>query len=372
MDGKGRRNRRGKGEGSIFQRADGYWVGSCEAGYRWSEAKGKLVRRQARVVRKRRVDVVEALDELRRQVAAGVVPDRTVTVEDYLSWYLDNCLPEVADSTREQYRTRVTRWVVPYVGRYRLCRLRKAHVVEMMSALAAKGYSASVRSQALTLLRQALDFAVSDDMLVKNPCDGVKAPTPKAKTDDTPTEDEAKALLAAAQAERNGAMAHLVLTYGLRQGELRGARWSKLDLDGDEPYMAVPRSTTKTDAGERTIPLLAVTVDLLRAHRKAQAAERLAAGSWADEDLVFTDERGRQLAKNRCLEWWHALCDQAGVRRCRMHAGRHGAATLLFEAGVPIEVVSKILGHKDVATTRKVYLRVRDDIQRKALRKLAS
>lgn len=59
------------------------------------------------------------------------------------------------------------------------------------------------------------------------------------------------------------------------------------------------------------------------------------------------------------------------MRRCRMHAGRHGAATLLFEADVPIEIVSKILGHKDVATTRNVYLRVRDDIQRKALRKIA-
>jgi integrase len=54
-----------------------------------------------------------------------------------------------------------------------------------------------------------------------------------------------------------------------------------------------------------------------------------------------------------------------------MHAGRHAAATLLFEAGVPIEVVSAILGHKDVATTRKVYLRVRADLQRKALAKIA-
>jgi integrase len=361
------RNRRGKGEGSIHQRRDGYWVGSVEAGYRWSEAKQKMVRRQARVVRKSRPAVVEALDELRRQVSAGVVPDRKVTVAAFLDWYVEHALPEIADSTREQYRTRVSAWITPYVGQHRLVKLTRLHVLGMMSALRDKGYSAATRSQALTLLRQAMAEAVASDMLIRNPCDGVKAPTPQAKTDDTPTAEESRALLEAAEEDRLGAMAVLVLKYGLRQGELRGLRWS--DVGDDE--LTVRRSTTKTDSGARTLPLLPDVKAALARHRKAQAAERLAAQAWADDELVFTTERGRAIGKNAALDWWHALCAAAEVRRCRMHAGRHAAATLLFEAGVAIETVAAILGHRDVATTRKVYLRVRSDLQRKALTQIA-
>lgn len=75
---------RGQGEGSIYRRGDGYWVGQVEIGH---YPNGR--RRRARVVRRYRADVVEALDELRRQVRDGVVPDRTRSVATFLAFWLD-------------------------------------------------------------------------------------------------------------------------------------------------------------------------------------------------------------------------------------------------------------------------------------------
>jgi integrase len=361
------RNRRGKGEGSIYQRADGYWVGSCEAGYRWSEAKGKLVRRQARVVRKTRASAVAGLDELRAQVAAGCVPDRTQTVAQYLAWWLENVAKgSVKESTYDTYTSQVAN-LAKFIGRVKLGNLRKSHVVAMMANMAAAGLGDASRAACLTRLRQALRFAYEDGAIPRNVADGVTAPAYEPKTDDTPTVEESEAILSEAEGDRLELLAWLNLKYGNRQGELLHLRW---DDDGEDDYEV---TEGKTNAAKRTIPKTPEAKAKFAAHRRRQAAERLAAGeAWEDSGYVFVDERGRKLDGRKVRAWWHALCKRAGVKRCRFHAGRHAAATLLFAAGVEIEVVSKILGHKDVATTRKVYLRVLDDLVRRGLLRAAA
>jgi integrase len=361
------RNRRGKGEGSIYQRADRYWVGSCEAGYRWSEAKGKLVRRQARVVRKTRASAVAGLDELRAQVAAGCVPDRTRTVAQYLTWWLDNVAKgSVAESTYGTYRSQVAN-LVKFIGRVKLGALRKSHVVAMMANMAAAGLGDASRAACLTRLRQALRFAYEDGAIVRNVAEGVTAPAYEPKTDDTPTVEESEAILAAAEGDRLQLLAWLNLKYGNRQAELLNLRWEDV---GEDAYEVIEG---KTNAAKRTIPQTPEATAKFDAHRRHQAAERLAAGSdWVESGYVFVDARGHKLDGRKVRAWWHALCERAGVKRCRFHAGRHAAATLLFAAGIPIEIVSKILGHSDVAVTRKVYLRVRDDLVRRGLLQVAA
>jgi integrase len=361
------RNRRGKGEGSIYQRADGYWVGSCEAGYRWSEAKGKLVRRQVRVVRKTRASAVAGLDELRAQVAARCVPDRTKTVAQYLACWLENVAKgSVAASTYGTYRAQVAN-LVKVIGWVKLGNLRKSHVVAMMANMAAAGLGDASRSAALTRLRQALRFAYEDGAVPRNVAEGVTAPAYEPKTDDTPTVEESEAILTTAGGDRLELLAWLNVKYGNRQGELLNMRWEDV---GEDAYEV---TEGKTNASKRTIPLTPEAKAKFDAHRRRQAADRLAAGAdWVDSGYVFVDERGRKLDGRWVRAWWHALCGRAGVKRCRFHAGRHAAATLLFAAGVPIEVVSKILGHQDVANTRKVYLRVLDDLVRRGLLQAAA
>lgn len=82
--------------------------------------------------------------------------------------------------------------------------------------------------QALSFVRQARDGAAANDLIPRNPCDGVKAPTAQPKTDDIPTAEEAEAIIAAAAEDRIGALAYLALRCGMRSGELRacGGRWA--------------------------------------------------------------------------------------------------------------------------------------------------
>jgi integrase len=82
----------------------------------------------------------------------------------------------------------------------------------------------------------------------------------------------------------------------------------------------------------RWVPIPAPLVEQLRAHRAAQAVERLAAGtSWEDWDLVFADQRGRPINPRRDWAEFKAMLSLSGVPDARPHDASHTAATLLLE-----------------------------------------
>jgi integrase len=361
---------RGKGEGSIYRRGDGYWVGSVEAG---RDEHGR--RKKARVVRRYRADVVTALDELRRHVAQGVVPDRSRSVEQYLTWWLDEVAAnQVSAGSLHEYGTRVKR-ITPEIGHHKLANLRTPHVQALANRLA-RTYPRSPKTRATTLatLRQALRWAVGAELIVRNPAEGVTGPkTPVAKVDDTMEADEAKAVLKAAEGDALEAMYWLAVNYGLRIGELMALRWP--DVDFAEGEITVRRSATKSDAGHRTLPLIDDAKRVLQAHRRKQPVTQI-------DGYVFCRATGQRLYHALVHRRWNDLLTKAGIthlcRNCdssdkcsssvrRFHSSRHTCATLLLERGVELEVVSAILGHANISLTANIYAKVRSDLRRRGL-----
>lgn len=378
--------RRGHGEGSVYQRKDGYWVGSVECG-RYPNGR----RRRARVVRRYKNGdngVLAGLDELKKQIAEGVVPDRTTTVAKYLDFWLTEVMQgQVSEGSYREYEKRVRR-VIPHIGHIKLGRLTKAHVQALANRLAEQyPRSPATRSQTLTTLKRALKWAAGN-IIPSNPAQFIEAPKTKtAKVDDTLDEAEAKDVLKAAESDDLYALFWLALKYGLRLGELINLRWSDIDFKSGEMTVA----TAKTRAGERTLPLIEDAKAVLKAHRKGSKLTSL-------DGHVFLRPTGRPLSQQWAGEQWSALLERAGIshlcRNCgvecthgpeterpcrdcrcsthirRFHCSRHTAATLLLEAGVELEVVSAILGHANIGITADLYARVRADLKRKGLEKL--
>jgi site-specific recombinase XerD len=103
-----------------------------------------------------------------------------------------------------------------------------------------------------------------------------------------------------------------------------------------------------------TLAMPVPLVTQLRAHRRAQNAERLAAGTtWNDWDLVFCSPAGLPINPHDDWEDWRSLLAAAGVREARVHDARHTAGTLLLEQGVDIRVVQQVLGHSQLSQTQR-------------------
>jgi hypothetical protein len=125
--------------------------------------------------------------------------------------------------------------------------------------------------------------------------------------------------------------------------------WRSTRRDGD----------TKTPRSRRSLVLPKRAIDVLTAHGKRQAVERLAAGeAWQDANLVFCHEDGRQYSSD-ALNWrFSRMTRRAGIGHWHAHEGRHTAVSIMSSNGVPIQDISDTVGHKSTHVTETVYRHV--------------
>jgi integrase len=348
------------GEGSVYEdKTRGGYVGAINIAL-----EGQPPRRR-KVTGATKTEVRKKLRALAVARDNGTLPvGPSITTGAWLTFWLDDILPgTVTAGTEAMYRQVVKDWITPHVGGIRLDRLTPEHVVAMMRALERKGLSVTTQKKARTVLRRALTIAERYGRVTRNAAGLTDAPKlPAAKLDDSLTLEEARTVLRAAAGDRLEALAHLVLTAGIRQGEALELRWPDVDFDSSEILVR----GTKTETSWRKVLLPHATTTLLREHRARQIHERLAARTWEDPDLCFATTIGTRIHRRNALRWWHDLLATAGVPRRRFHATRHTAATLMLNNGVPLEVVSKTLGHAGLAITADIYARVGRQAQREA------
>ncbi len=356
--------RRGKGEGSIYRRSDGQWVGSVDLGPQGGR------RRRKTVYGRTQKEVRDKLRALQRTVDAGSLPPpANLTVARYLEDWLVRFLPgTVSPRTEVIYRNAIDRYVLPTVGSVKLHQLSPAHVSEMLVTLEAQGYAPETRRIARAVLRRALRRAEQEGFLTRNVAaiaDGVKIPRREGRT---LTPEQAQAFLREVKGDRLEVAYVVALALGLRRGELLGVSWDDLKLDGPMPVVRIRRqllrhsgqgvllADLKTAGSRRTLHLSQPLVDLLRVHRARQDAEKQAARIWRNpSNLVFTSTIGTPLDPEAFGRTVPRICKRAGLGHWSIHELRHSCASLLLAMGVPLEVVSDTLGHASIRVTMDVY-----------------
>jgi integrase len=173
-----------------------------------------------------------------------------------------------------------------------------------------------------------------------------------------------------AAGERLFALFCLATYCGLRRDELIGLAWADTDLGG---RTVAVRETgggdgTKSEQGDRTVPLPLQVVRALKAWRKVQAAGRLAWGEmWTDSGLVFTREDGTAVPGQWASVRFETLAYRAGLPPVRFHDLRHGAASLLKAAGYDSKYISAILGHSRSSFTDATYVTLFPDVASAAM-----
>jgi integrase len=187
----------------------------------------------------------------------------------------------------------------------------------------------------------------------------------------------------AVQNDRLYAACALLVTTGMRRGEVLGLRWADVDFDDRQIAITQTLSTAgkelvigppKTPRSRRHVFLDVQTVDVLRDHRKRQKIEQLAAGpGWErGSDLVFRNEIGNVVNPDVFSRGFKKIIRSLDVPIIRLHDLRHTYATLALKAGVHPKVVSERLGHARVGVTLDLYSHVVPSIAREAADVVAS
>ena len=92
---------------------------------------------------------------------------------------------------------------------------------------------------------------------------------------------------------------------------------------------------------------------------------------WEDNDLVFPSSVGSIKNKNNLYKDFYRIIELAGLPKIRFHDLRHTAATLMITNGIPINVVSKILGHSNPSITLSTYTHCMTGMQEGAAEMMA-
>lgn len=209
--------KRGNGEGSISRRKSGGWM----AQYAVYTAEG---RKRKTIYGKTRKEVADKLAKAVSDREDGLVFDAgTLTVEEYLErWLLDCVRDTVKASTYSSYGQLVRTHAVPALGRLRLKTLTATHVRSLLREELDAGLSPRTVQYLRFVLRKALDQAVIDNLIPRNPVAGVKSPQVRREEIKPLSPEQARLFLqtAVGAGNRLEALYAVAIHLGLRQGEL--------------------------------------------------------------------------------------------------------------------------------------------------------
>ena len=274
--------KRANGEGSIRKRKDGRWEGRYTAGY---DAKtGKRITKN--VLGKTQAEVREKLKKALEE-CQGLDVSRTeeYTVAAWLrTWYELYAKPNVRTVTANRYELIIERYTIPRIGTIKLKKLTTRHLQKLYKELLedgrihvgkgeAKGLSTTTVRSVHLMLHAALERAVKERLIPRNPTEDCIAPKPrKIEMQILPSEDM-HAYLEAAKARDLLPMFYLELVSGLRKGELVALRWDDVDIQNrtisvSKQYVRNPDGSLeltrpKTENSVRLVSIPQTAVELL-------------------------------------------------------------------------------------------------------------
>ena len=247
-------------------------------------------------------------------------------------------------STKKGVRSVLEGRMLPAFGSKQLDRITPAQVRKWFDAFsrAAPGNANS----ALKLLRQIMNFAIACGYIDANPMRGIRRNRRPALTRFLSREEIGRLHKALDRQTRKGGreqadIIRLLLLTGCRKGEIVRLRWS--EVDGDRLVLADGKT------GPRTLPL------------NTQARRILERQPRDGSSFVFPLPRDPSRPRSRNLALWYRVRREAGIEDVRLHDLRHTHASHAVMNGVPVPVVSRLLGHSNVRMTlRYAHLGDRD------------
>lgn len=387
------------------QRQDGIYD------YRWTSPDGKRHSIYASTLEELRAKeeqiTVDAHDGIKTET-------RMVTVNEMFDLWCD-LKRGIKDNTFQNYKYMYNLFIRPNFGKMRITMVKKTDVKRFYNTLAdGKILKVSTIYTLHNILHQVFDMALNDNYIRLNPTDNMLKELKKAHNFSV---EKRKALTIPEQElfmrflKDSPQYNHwypvfaVMLGTGMRVGELTGLRWCDVDFDFDEDLIRVNHTlvfynhgdnkgctfsinTPKTEAGNRTIPILPSVKEALQMERKTQQELDVKCSVSIDgySDFIFVNRFGatqHQGTLNKAIKRIIRDCNDEVLLKSKekdpvllppfsCHSLRHTFTTRAVESGMNVKVLQEVLGHKDISTTLNIYTDVTKDTKKKEVSTLGN
>lgn len=284
---------------------------------------------------------------------------------------------DVSRKTLRGYCDRMRLDVLPTLGSAKLETLSRQRLQDLITSLQTdRQLSRRTIQLSVVVLKAALETAVLDHLIPRNPADRLVLPK-KAHTEMRVLSAEQMATFLRKTSERPyGVLWTLLLTAGFRPQEALALQWG--DVDFDTGTIKIVRALVETspgtyavgpvkvEASRRNVTVPQGTLESLRVHRRKQAAAILKAGkAYQQQGFIFATRTGGYLRISNIAPHWKADLKAAGLPVVRLYDARHSHQTALLGAGVNPKVVAERGGHS-VEVLMSTYAHVLPSMQREA------
>lgn len=207
-----------------------------------------------------------------------------------------------------------------------------------------KAYTKKSISRKLNSIKTFFRFLKLNDLIVEDPSTLISHPKFETPPPRILSKTEYRALRDAAREDpRTYAIIELLLQTGIRIGELADIRLNQLKIESDEEgTLYIPESRTTL---ERTIPLNKAAIAALKEYLKTRPE--------TEDDHLFVTRTGNPLLVRNIRASIDRYYEKAGIENAKVNDLRHTWIAHHIKQGTSLVTISKMAGHRRLATTEK-------------------
>ena len=319
----------------------------------------------------------QMMADMDRGIAIRKCPKK---ISEWMDEWLELYIPNVEETTRVGYKTKVRNYIKPYLGDIYVQSLRTPHVQRMVNDMIARGLSPKNIRDTYNNINAAMKKALVLRMIPYNPCEGVVLPKLKRYKAKVYNINMIHQVLSVAEGTDMYLPILLCTTAGLRRGELLALRWEDIDFQnnilkvrnnlvrGEKDYII---KEPKSESGIRDIHIGSEVVSYLKKEKSKYVTDMINYGiGFRNYGFVIRQYDGSPLKPDSMSRKWRRFLETNNLPPIRFHDLRHSHATALIQAGVSPKVVQERLGHSDVQITLNTYTHVLPEMDIEAAEKL--
>ena len=293
------------------------------------------------------------------------VSDDRMTLETFLRRYLeDYAKGSVRITTYESYRGVIEGHIIPHIGSVRLSQLRADQINYLLSKVRSSGVSDRYVEYVYAILKSALNWAVTWELISKNPVLLVAHPRVKYEAPEIWSPEQLQKFLDHIKDDRWAGIYNLSC-LGMRKGEILGLPLRAVNVE--EGYLMVIQNLQfvqgrgllllepKTQKSRRLIRLPEFIREALQRHfaKRAMLAQ---SPDWKESGLVFTTDIGTAINPQNMLKHFKANLAEAGLPDIRFQDLRHSIVSfLLVQKNLNPKLVAELVGHSTTKLTMDRY-----------------